>query len=407
MSMNPGSDATHEERIFNPDYIKLWFGLLFFMLNMSSFNLLPYHLELRGASPDLYGVVVGSMGLSSFFCLVLLGHKADSWSRKKTFSIYFTFAFAGNLASLWAMGQPDLNWYYAGRLLQGVFMGVGFPIVFSWTMEVSPPSMKHVVLAWFGIAGILANSLGPTLGELVLSFQPDPNHPDAYIPVFIMATAFELVSLVFFLSTRDVKPEPSKPGASRGLLPLLGRPESVLTLLVALSFGGIFGVLMSFSKNYVSSLGLEFVSVLLWSYTIGAIFSRVFIQFVARIFPRNQIAPLGLAGLGVSFLLLGLAGGYPMLGAMGFLYGLSHGILYPTLYVQFVNYQKAGEMGRAATLFQGSFSVGWGLLPMMGGTVIRIAGFPTLFSLLGALSGLGIILILNAESFGRARQDNA
>ena len=403
----PQESGGASERIFNPDYIKLWFGLLFFMLNMSAFNLLPYHLELRGASPDLYGSVAGSMGLSSFVFLFLLGHKADSWSRKTTFSAYFTFALAGNLLTLWAMSQPNLNWYYPPRLLQGVFMGVGFPIIFSWTMEVSPPSLKHVVLAWFGIAGILANSLGPTLGELLLSLQPDPNDPDAYFWVFLMATAFQLTSLVFFLSTRDVKPETQKAGSGGGLLPLLRKPESALTLFVALSFGGIFGVLMSFSKNYVSSLDLPFVSVLLWSYTAGAIFSRVFIQVISKRVPHSQMASLGLTGLGCSFLLLGMAESYLLLGAMGFLYGLSHGILYPTLYVQFVNFQRAGEMGRAATLFQGSFSVGWGLLPMLGGSVIRLAGFPTLFSLLGALAGLGIVINLNADYFGRMRKEGS
>jgi len=51
--------AAEPQRVLNPDYLKLWCGLLFFMLNMSAFNLLPYYLELRGASPDLYGQVAG------------------------------------------------------------------------------------------------------------------------------------------------------------------------------------------------------------------------------------------------------------------------------------------------------------------------------------------------------------
>jgi MFS family permease len=390
-------------RVLNPNYVKLWFGLLFFMLNMSAFNLLPYYLELRGASPDLYGSVAGSMGISNFLCLLLLGRQADAWSRKTTVSTYFLAAFAGNVIAIWAMGQADLRWYFAVRLLQGVFMGLGFPIVFSWTVELSPPNMRQLALAWFGIGGILANSLGPTLGELALSLQTDPNAPEAYAAVWIMATAFALLGLGFFLSTDNVQPAPPEAGAE-GLLPLLHRPESRLVLAVNLIFGGLFGVLMSFSKNYTASLGLSYVSLLLWAYTIGAVLSRVFMDLIMRRITERHLIPLGLLGVGATFFMLAAAEGYALLGAAGFVYGLSHGILFPTLYVRFLNFQRPSEIGRAATLFQGCFSIGWGLIPLGGGTLVRLTNFPSFFSLLAALAGLGILLHLRAEAAANRRQ---
>lgn len=381
-----------------PDFIKLWFGQHLFMLNMSIFNLLPYYLELRGVGPDLYGQVAGSMGISIVICMVLFARRADIWSRKTTIGVYFIASLAGNIVALWAMSQPDPRWYFVARLLQGVFMALGFPLIFTWAVELSPPDRKHVVLAWFGIAGLLSNSLGPSLAEWVLSLQPNPNSPDAFFPVFVMSTGFQVASLFFFIWVRDTRAKRVEGEDSIGMRPLLARPHSLLLLLVTASFGGMFGIIMSFGKNYVVSVGLDYVSVLLWAYTIGAIFSRVFIQQISRYVEERHIVMLGLAGLGLTFLMLINTGAYTMLAATGFLYGLSHGVLYPTLFVRFLNFQKSSETGRAATLFQGTFSIGWGLLPLAGGTIVRLTSFNALFGMLVVLSLVGVALAVWAES---------
>ncbi len=165
---------------------------------------------------------------------------------------------------------------------------------------------------------------------------------------------------------------------------------------------------MSFGKNYTALVGLTYVSILLWAYSIGAIASRVFMQPITRRLSEKRMIPLGLAGLGgVSFLMLAGSDNYWLLGATGALYGLSHGILYPTLFVRFIGFQPPGEIGRAATLYQGAFSAGWGLFPLAGGLVLGWSGFPRLFVLLAGLALLAIPLHARAErvAWERARPE--
>ena len=390
------------DKILNANFIKIWFGQLFYMLNLSSFNLLPYFLELRGASPDLYGQVMGSMGISNLICLILLARRADVWSRKGTVLFWFGASLLGNLIAIWAMGRPELEWYYLPRLLQGVFMALGFPLVFTWALELCPPNKRQVALAWFGIGGLLANSLGPTLTEIVLSLAGDPNNPANYLYVFIMTTVFHLMALGVFLTVDNTRAD-NAGGTTLGMTPLLRRRETLYTIFIGMSFGGMFGSLMSFGKNFTVHIGLEYVSVLLWAYTIGAILSRIFIQQITRHINEVHLIPAGLLGLGLTFLLLGHSWDYWTIGAMGLFYGFSHGVLYPTLFVRFINYQQPNEMGRATSLFQGFFAVGWGFFPMAGGTVIRVAGFTTLFSLLTAFAGICIMLFLSSEKHHRNR----
>ena len=135
--------AAPPERILNPEFVKLFAAFHFFMLGMSVFNLLPHYLELRGASEGMYGAVAGTLGVVNFFCIVLWGHQADRWSRKTTVVFYLLLGIAGNAVAILAMDAP-LNWYFLSRALQGITMGLGFPIIFVWTFEVSPPARKHM-----------------------------------------------------------------------------------------------------------------------------------------------------------------------------------------------------------------------------------------------------------------------
>ncbi len=370
------------------------------MLNMSIFNLLPYYLELRGASPSFYGQVAGSMGVSNVIALALFSQYADVFSRKRAVAQYFLSTLAGNALALWALNQPSLNWYVGVRLLHGVFMGLGFPLVFSWVVDLCPPQRKQVALAWFGIAGIVANSLGPFLAELVLNSQANPQDPKAWKAVFAMATVFQVSGFVCWMSTKNshpIKHQPPQATPAASLLALIKQQPVLLMLLTSAGFGGMFGTVMSFSKNYISQLGLRYVSLLLWAYTVGALSSRVFIQPISTYIPQKHLAPFALGAMGCSFVMLAAAEGYGGLGASGFLYGLSHGVLYPVLFAAFLDSQKTNEAGRAATLFQGGFSVGWGGFPLFGGSVIRLAGFAWLFGILGLFGFVCILLVYRAQ----------
>jgi predicted MFS family arabinose efflux permease len=182
---------------------------------------------------------------------------------------------------------------------------------------------------------------------------------------------------------------------------VLRRGDAVPVLLIALLFGGMFGSLMSFGKNYTESRGLTFVSLLLVMYSLGAILSRIFIREIAARLPQSRLTEVGLVGLTVSFGLLGFAESYWLQGAAGVIYGFSHGVLYPTLYVRFIDLGGPARIGRSATVFQGAFSVGIGALPVVGGFLISGIGFPAFFWMLAVLALGGLWLSRRSD---RARR---
>ena len=396
---SPAPPVTLEtkNKVVTFEFIKLFLGFHLFMLNISIFNLLPHFLELRGASQSFYGAVAGTLGLVNVLCVVLLGYRADYWSRKATVALYLGLSMTGNLLAVLAMGWA-MEWFFVVRFFQGIGIALALPILFAWAMEISPSKRKHEVLAWLGIAGLAANSLGPLLGEFLLSLQGELNLAEHYLPVFIAAGVVQVISWLILMTVKNSRSVPEE-GDRRGMAKILFRKASFILLLITFSFGGMFGVFVSFGKNFTVSLGLAYASVLYSSYAGGAILSRFFIGPLTRYLTASHLIPFGLLGIAISYLMLGMSHTYLYLGMAGLLYGLSHGILYPTLAVRYIEAQRPSEIGRATIIMQGSFSAGWGLFPYLGGILVELTGFPTLFAALTSLGGICILIHLITERY--------
>lgn len=369
--------------VLTRNFIFLFLGFHQYMLTLSMFNLLPHYLDLRGASEGLYGAIGGTTGIASFVCIIFLGGTADKWSRRGTTLFYLSIAMAGNLISIWAMNYA-LEWYFLPRVLHGLMMGMGFPIVLAWAVEISPIERRQEALAWIGMGGLLANSTGPLIAEFILSVQGMPVIAESYRWVFLASTLLMLVAMGWLFLIKNTRAPKAKEGEEfKGLLPMFKPKGALVTWLTAVTFGGVFGVSMVFGKTYTESVGLHFVSVLFVAHTVGSVISRSFIGYLSRRYTQPTIISGALAGVGVSVLLLGITDTYLLLGISGFIYGAAHGLLYPTLIMQFIHVQDESSMGRAAILFQGGFASGIGLFPYLGGFLVEQTSFTVLFTVLG------------------------
>ncbi|MDH4225282.1 MAG: MFS transporter, partial [Deltaproteobacteria bacterium] len=379
----PVSPFGSGEKLVQRDFMMLFGGLFCFMLNLSIFFLLPYHLQLRGVSETFFGAVAGTIGLSGLVVIVLFGRYGDHFPRKMSVGLFMLPSLAGSLLAVGAIdGPPEL--YFAVRALHGISLALGFPLIFSWAVDISPPDRKTEAVAYLGIAGLLSNSLGPLLGELILALQRDPDRPEAYRGVFIAAAGLAVAAQVFFFLVRNPGGHGGAGRSPGGLMALAAGANPIRILAIVVIFGGVFGVVTSFGKNYAMALSLGFASILFLAHTVGAIISRAFIRVLLIRFEQTRLVAGGLTGLGVSQFILAGAGGYPMLALSGLVYGLSHGVLYPTLNIRFFDLFHRDQLGRASILFMGAFTAGTGIFPYLGGMVLESAGFRILFAATGA-----------------------
>jgi hypothetical protein len=180
-------------------------------------------------------------------------------------------------------------------------------------------------------------------------------------------------------------------------MPLLKRGESQLILAITFVFGGMFGIYTNFGKNFTASLNLRYASVLFGTYSGGAILSRLLIRPMTRLILERNLIPVGFVGVSFTFFVLAMAHSYWGLSVGGLLYGFGHGVLYPALFIRFLNMQQDSEIGRGTILYQGLFSAGWGFLPYAGGYLVQFSNFQALFTLLATFCGISIVLHQVAE----------
>lgn len=384
-----------QARVLTPAFATLFLGLLCSIVNLNLFALVPYYLELRGTSERFYGLAGGMLGLGGVGAMALFGSLADRTSRRAAVLRALGVVSVGNLLALGAMDAAP-EWYLVAIVLQGVMGGVGLPLVFVWASELSPRERRTEAFAWLGIAGLTGDALGPLLGEALLSTQPVPDSPEAFRAVFVAAILVWPLSVAFFLAAPDAAP-PAPDTAERGLAGLLRLPELRLTLIATVAFGGALGVMASLGKNFVASIGLSFVTVLLAAHATGAVLARLCLSWILQRFSPAQLVLRGFFGVAASMVLLALTRGYGLLALSGLVYGVSHGVLFPSLMSRLVDFGGTGTAGRAATLYMGTFSLGMGLWPTLAGFVLGRVGFPPLFLLIALGCVLSALLCRRAE----------
>ena len=383
--------AAREAPLMTRNFLLLFFGAMFFNMNYTLYFLVPFYLELRGMSESFYGAVAGTFGFATFVSVMLLGHLGDTWQRKWSVLIYMAVSMVGNLIAVLAI-RGDPAWYFAVRALHGVTAGLGFPLIYAWSVDLGPPQRRVEVLAYMGVGFFFATYLGPFVGELILSWQPQPDNPDAYLAVFQATLVIGLISMLLLLMADRSTAQPTGNLAWSGITSVLLRRATAMQLLTVLVFGGGFGIFFAFGKNFSAQQGLNLASVLFGGYAVGSVITRLGIRPAIRLLGVATLIPIGFVGFFLGYLVLAAAGGYVTMGISGLLCGLSHGLMAPSLTARLLELQRPDEMGRVTILMQGFWGGGAGLFPYLGGFVLELVSFRTLYLMMAVLFVVGILI---------------
>jgi MFS family permease len=156
--------------------------------------------------------------------------------------------------------------------------------------------------------------------------------------------------------------------------------------------GACFGTLITFTQPYALARGAERVSGYLIGYTLGALFVRVGLGGMADRFGHRRVAQLSLATYGM--VAIGTSCLTPSwIVPFGVGFGLSHGFLYPALAALAAEGSNPERRGRALSAFNAYFNLGAGLALVGCGWLARVAGYPAVFVLVGALTTLSVVAL--------------
>ncbi len=352
-----------------------------FGYSFSSFFLLPKYLasELR-VGPAEIGLLTAANGLAAMVFMFVMGVLVDRFGRRR-------FLTAGSLlmavASLAFAAVDEMGpLIYALRLLQGLAFSMAFVAGATLAVDQARPERLGQTIGIFGLTMLSMNAIAPAVMEEVATHHG-------------WAWAFGTASggaLLCALLSGLIHEEPRRPSGDAGFASLLRvarRPEQARAAVVIALVGACFGSLFVFHQLYALELGITQVRVFFVSYAATAMFARLVLGSLGDRLDRHRVASAmlvvyGCASLGM--IALGTLG----LAPLGAIFGLAHGLFYPTYNATIVAGSSDDERGKIMALFQGWFNAGMACGSFLLGFVADAMGYPTVF----LLAGLGIFIAL-------------
>jgi MFS family permease len=374
------------------DFVRATLTNFAFFLSFNAFVLLPLHIRELGGTEIEIGIVMGIYSAVGIVCQPIIGPWVDAIGRR-----FFMIAGTGLVlvGAVLAALFDSIAVIASVRVLQGFGFSAYFVAMFSYVVDLVPPSQRGWALGIYGVSGFAATAFAPLIGELVVRRA-------GFRALFGMSAVLALVPLVLILRLREKRgPAPATmpaPGWLRaGLEDVLHR-HMVITFFFGLGSGTIFAFLPTFAQDLaVSGLSLFYTA-----YATAAIAVRIFggrlidtrgrrAVIVPSMFLQT-VAPALLAVVGYAVTRTSTTPVVPILSVAGLVSGAAHGFLYPGLAALVTDLTPAARRATAVGVFSSMFLLGQTVGAVVFGTVAHLLGYASMWTILTMLLLIGSAL---------------
>ena len=374
--------------LYTPAFAALFIANLFFVASFASFFLFPLFITGHGGSRQDIGMIMGIFALASALCRPWVAQMIDRFGRKRSYTVGCTIMTLLPLFYLLLKG-PLANYYLLllfFRMIHGIGLAIGFTAIFTFIVDLIPINRLNEGIGMFGTSGLIGMAVGPMIAEPILQ-----NY--GFSAFFFTASGLAGVALLLQLPIRDKhhlqKPE-TQPTPS--FFALLKTRKQLLSGGLALLFGFGLAATGNFIAPFAEGRQLSYVSLYYFAYSFAAVGIRFFVGKVADRIGENQIIPWGISLTALGLLLVPLVHSNLWLLAVGFVFGIGHGLLFPALNAMAVRDEPYAVRGKVTGIFTGGIDSGIFCGAVILGMIGEAAGFAALFICAGliVLSGLSL-----------------
>ncbi len=389
MNANPPDAAAPSASFWNRDFL---FGLasyFFLFMAVSNFFLLPLFLQQLGARPSRVGLIMGIHSVVAIAVRPFFGRRIDVRGGRR-------LSLAGILMLIVAVPLFHLvRDAGAVPLLLRALTGLGWGLAMTATVSVctdfAPVGSLARSMGLIGVAGLVANALGPLIAEEVIARF---GFGGLFNASFLMLVA----SFLCVAATRT----PHRPeGAceARGRLSRGG--AAVLTFVIIAGMpvfhGAVRGAMLTFVALFAGEAGLGRIGPFFLVFSIAAIMTRFGVADVSDKHGRKRVIFPAAVLIGLNLFLLASVRTTPLFLVSAFLGGLGQGFIFPALSTYIIDFLGRDNKAFAISLYQSLFDVGMGVGAPVFGWVSDYLGYRNMYRVAG-----GLLLVATAIFMARA-----
>jgi MFS family permease len=271
--------------------------------------------------------------------------------------------------------------FVISRFIFGAGMALGIVAGLTMAADLAPPSKLTQGLGFFGIMPLVGIAIGPVVAENIVN-------RGGVSGMFLTALAIFGAAFLALIPLRDRfirSGDTSRGNFLRAFqIPLVWRMS-----IICLCFGVAFAAHGSFVAPFAKTNGLS-VSAYFAAYSAAAVLSRIFGGNLASRFGEVQIIPVALVIGGIGFVCLTGVSTTPGLAGTGFVSGLGHGLLFPSLMGLTMRPIPSGNRGKVTGILTGGTDLGMFIGAMLMGQLGELFGFSIIFGSAAATLFLGL-----------------
>ncbi|OGD11405.1 MAG: hypothetical protein A2W20_08965 [Candidatus Aminicenantes bacterium RBG_16_66_30] len=381
---------------WNRDFLLALAGYFFLFMSVSLFFLFPVVLAKFGPLQSRIGLIMGVHSVVAIAVRPLFGRMIDVRGGRQI-ALFGLFILI--LAVPFFHFVDDAGWLpLLLRALTGLGWGISMTATIAMCSDLGPVERLALSMGVIGIAGLVANALGPLLAEEILRGL-GPGW------LYNISVIFLLAALACLLLTREItKPENGGKGGGMAILKTVPWALAAVIASMPIFHGAIRGAMIYFIAVFGNSAGIGRVAPFFLVFSLAAILTRFSMGDLSdRRGRKTVILPAALIIVGNLFVIAEVRS-LPLLVVTGFVGGLGQGLIFPALSTYIIDFLGRENKGLAISLYLSLFDVGMGLGSPLFGWVSDMAGYRWMYRIAGlCLLASTAVFMLKAPATERVK----
>ncbi len=370
------------DKVQKKNFTLLILANFFFFCNFSAFFLLPLFIKDLGGDEAEIGYIMGAFGITSLGSIPFVSHLIDKYGRKY-FMIFGGFLIFISTISFLLIRDIGVA-IYVLRLMQGVGFAFFFTSASTSVSDNIPQNIRAHGLGVFGAFTIMSYSIGPSIGELVIS-------KFGFDIFFVYSSSFSLIAIVIILFAGDGRFTKSGNGSTLAFFNLICSQRYRLILLINLVIACGLGSVLHFFSVFLRSKNFS-VSAFFLTYAVTVLIIRVLGSKASDRFNRKFIASPSMLLMSLSLIFVFTIDSLHKAIVVSLLFSIGYGFLYPTISAIIIDRASSSERGKAMGAFNGSFSLGINYIAFPLGILAKYFGFPVMYMITGMFVFVGFLI---------------
>jgi MFS family permease len=274
---------------------------------------------------------------------------------------------------------------FALRLAHGVAFTFFFIATQTLAADLAPPERLGQVLGYYGSGFVLTNAAAPAAAEWLAGRA-------GWEWVFTATAALAVLSVALLFFVREHATHHSDGSQVPGIGAALARPGFARVLGISSLAGVAFAAAFTFHQPFALSLGIARVSDFFVAYSLTAMVVRGPLGGFTDRAGRLRVTRVSLAAYALASLAMFWLGDIGLI-PTGALFGLAHGLFYPSLNAVALEGAGSGVRAKVTGLFNGAFNVGFSGGSFALGYVALGLGYVPVYALAAVSSALALALV--------------